>query len=348
MHSSYTNILELETLSREKNYQMPPKPRPSMTSSQPSTKRKSMGSAFDTADDDEGGSNKWLSCGGKDCQMWTFSWVPDEYTDEKLKKQLFLCGLCAGKEMQILSTQFTANGNFLKEKINSLQEEVKTLTHDLNTLKHQAVVNVDDFKQKTDLLNTELEVLKQKEATSPSTVVDAITEGSFAQALKSNISNIVSDKTTCAAIAKEITEEGKRQSSKENNLVIKGIIQSDEDNELVHKILTELKLELTVTVKDVKRIGRPDKDTGLKPLLLIELADKTEKLRVLKEANKLKNNDAYKNVYINPDLTRTEMESQFNLRAELKKRRNEKPDDIHYIRDDNIISHARTKGKEVK
>ena len=89
----YKNFGNLEPVSREKNYQMPPtKPRLTMTSSQPTTKKKSMGSAFDTADEDEGGTTKWLSCGGKDCQMWTFSWVTDEYTHEKLKKQLFLCG----------------------------------------------------------------------------------------------------------------------------------------------------------------------------------------------------------------------------------------------------------------
>ena len=82
-------------------------------------------------------------------------------------------------------------------------------------------------------------------------------------------------------------------------------------------MLTALDVK-SVEVNGVRRLGKPNKE---KPRLLrASLPDPSKRQEVLRRAKLLKNS-TFKNVFIQPDLTRMQQEIEPSLRKELKDRR---------------------------
>lgn len=95
--------------------------------------------------------------------------------------------------------------------------------------------------------------------------------------------------------------------------------QDGEDKQMVIKVLMELDVQnVNEKVKKVFRRGRAT-DKNKSPPLVVELNDKTTQQLIIASAKNLKNSENYSNVFINPDLTRHEIE----VERELRRRRNE-------------------------
>ena len=112
------------------------------------------------------------------------------------------------------------------------------------------------------------------------------------------------------------------------NLVIHNLQESHGDN--VHERATRDAEKVTTMVREVFkivihitrcfRVGRKRDD---KPrLLIISLDDIGTKHEILKNARELRNVDGYGNIFISPDLTKSEREQGKKTRDELSRRRN--------------------------
>ena len=93
---------------------------------------------------------------------------------------------------------------------------------------------------------------------------------------------------------------------------------SDDKKAFTHLLSSEFKLENIELLKCI-RLGKPV-DNKHRPLL-ISLSDIATKNNILSKATKLRKSTQYKDVYITPDLTKTERVVAKDLRDELKRRR---------------------------
>ena len=84
-----------------------------------------------------------------------------------------------------------------------------------------------------------------------------------------------------------------------------------------------------------KRIGRIN--IAGKQLLLIRYEDENSKRSVLRSAKLLRNNDATKEWYIRPDMTKNEQELMKKLVVELKDKREKEKDKTFFISNGRII-----------
>ena len=104
------------------------------------------------------------------------------------------------------------------------------------------------------------------------------------------------------------------------NLVINGmpVLNDTSDVDLVKSLLEDPVLEVTGTVhvNNVQRVGN-------KGLMIISFEDLDSKRSVLKSAHKLRSSSipAHKDIYISPDLTKKQRQAEYNLRVELKMRK---------------------------
>ena len=70
-----------------------------------------------------------------------------------------------------------------------------------------------------------------------------------------------------------------------------------------------------------ERIGNFKEEDGFKRHLRVSLENKRSRNYILRNAKKLKDHADWKDVYISPDLTKKQQESERNLRDELIRRR---------------------------
>ena len=92
---------------------------------------------------------------------------------------------------------------------------------------------------------------------------------------------------------------------------------SEADKNLFKSLCSVLDLEaqsFTVT-----RIGK--KSEGKSRLLFVQLPDLATKQQILSKSAELRSKTTWRKVYVNPDLTRSECETQKLLRDELKARK---------------------------
>ena len=124
-------------------------------------------------------------------------------------------------------------------------------------------------------------------------------------------------------------EEYRERELRKANLMVSNLKESEqqsmdqrknEDLQLFKDVLKELKTE-NVNIKSVTRIG--EKANERPRLTKVVLANAVEKRDVLKGAKSLRNskNEAFKNIYINPDLTKHAREEGKKLRDELARRK---------------------------
>ena len=124
-------------------------------------------------------------------------------------------------------------------------------------------------------------------------------------------------------------EEKKRQEMIKLNLVVYGIKEDEEDNDL-NTICTLIEDELKIKpqIEKVLRIGKKD-DTRSKPRpLKLFMKDMRNRKSILQKATMLrKSADQYikSNIYIGPDLTFKQQRESKNLRDLLRERREKEP-----------------------
>ena len=144
-------------------------------------------------------------------------------------------------------------------------------------------------------------------------------------------------------VQKEIAEERERR-IREWNVVIRGMddvsLREDDEDEkeeeqgavgginppsarMDQQMMTERKVEYLVesglelpkiNITGIRKLRNKD-------IVIITLGSREEKHKVLDKARSLNRTDMWKNVYVTPDMTRKEQEIDYNLRKELKERR---------------------------
>lgn len=119
-------------------------------------------------------------------------------------------------------------------------------------------------------------------------------------------------------IAKKEIIETNDKKVRESNIVLSGITEEADVNTEIQDLLTYL--DASVEVNLIKRLGK-DKKEGKKRLVLVKLGNKKERNDIFEKAKKLKDEERWKNVYINKDMTKEEMKQAYDLRVELRKRR---------------------------
>ena len=138
-------------------------------------------------------------------------------------------------------------------------------------------------------------------------------------------------------IAKKEVQENNDKKGRECNFVVSGIDEEDEAENEIQDMLNYL--EVTVDVSGIRRMGR-DKIAGKTRQVWVKVASKIERNNVIDRAKKLKEEDKWKRVYINRDMTEAERKEAFEqrvnrnmteaekaepleLKVELRKRRNQ-------------------------
>ena len=132
----------------------------------------------------------------------------------------------------------------------------------------------------------------------------------------------------------EIVEEASRRHQKRKKVIISNIPEpscgsiqerKDGDRNAVKNLVLDLGLE-DVQIEETQRIGKIDSKRPR--LLCITCSDKASKFELLRSAKELRKSEKYENVYINPDLTFMQRETNRKLRIELKEKREQGLDAI--------------------
>ena len=144
-------------------------------------------------------------------------------------------------------------------------------------------------------------------------------------------------KPTYADIPSGIKSGEKFQKDIERNIIISGISVDREKNDCINSILKDL--EVIIETESITRIGTVN--ASKTQLIRVRLKDTTDKWKILKEAKKLKDLEAWKNVYINPELTPQQRQQSYELRQILRKKRTKAPELTHFIKHYRVVSQQR-------
>lgn len=156
--------------------------------------------------------------------------------------------------------------------------------------------------------------------------------------LESNM--LKSDGTTSFDDMNTAIRELKDRDARKQNIIIHNLPEStasnsaerEKDDEVAVKNLVEEGLETEVISTKCVRLGR--KSEGKCRLLKVVISNVEMKKQILRNASRLKNNEAYANVFITNDLTYQERQQQRKLRSELNQRKEAGEQDL-------VIKHGR-------
>jgi hypothetical protein len=203
-----------------------------------------------------------------------------------------------------------------KKRITALEKTVGTLVKELNETKAKTTALEERCRklEEENIANTnEIRTLKEKASNSNTTAAD------FWSKLPKAAANVISNLASKESI--EVTK-------KERNLIMFGVKESTltdtnernvADQTAVKTILAEIGIE-SDEIEEIKIKRFKSKESGKPGQILMECDSKETKMSILKAAKNLKNNTAYKSIYINNDLTHAQLE----LEKKLRKERNEK------------------------
>ena len=146
---------------------------------------------------------------------------------------------------------------------------------------------------------------------------------------------------TFAEMLKRVKSEEKAQKEKETNFIVKGPVveRCETPKQVVEEILKDLGNEAQTEKVEVIKNKKQEEDSKQKrSILLVKMKDAKMKWHVIKSAIKLREKEKYKGTYINPDLTVEQRKQEFQLRADLKKKRSEDPGGKYIIKRGKIVT----------
>ena len=144
--------------------------------------------------------------------------------------------------------------------------------------------------------------------------------------------------TRYSEILKNLKSEEREQERRACNVIISGSKAAENGKELLQNILHETKTVATDGLT-TKRIGKVNED-GLQ-MLLVTIGSADEGNNLLKKARLLRDKEKYKNIFLQPDLTKDERAREYTLRCDLRKIREENPDNEYIIRAGKVVEKAR-------
>ena len=131
------------------------------------------------------------------------------------------------------------------------------------------------------------------------------------------VDNLTKENKARSCIAREIRQEQVEQDNKKLNLIIKGSVPSNSPNDsvLVQNLAQEIGVELNSDDFDSLRIGKKNAENS-RQLLFLKFKSVLKRKQFLGNAKKLKDSKSYSNLFVDPDLTKSEREAQYQLRVE--------------------------------
>lgn len=156
---------------------------------------------------------------------------------------------------------------------------------------------------------------------------------SFAAALTESLRTQSSE---CSNIVKELRLEEKRIESRALNVIVSGTkpVPDVSDYDLFSEIAEEIGVTVTDSDLELKRIGKADNLN--RQLLLIKLSSAILRKQILQGATKLRLNNNFKDIYVQPDRTKSEREAQFKLREEKRAKIRDNPGKEFIIKDGQV------------
>ena len=150
-------------------------------------------------------------------------------------------------------------------------------------------------------------------------------------------SNAVPSKLSFAQVVSGVNQEQFEQKKRSKNLVLLGTKPDSENTEASdNPLVSEIAESLKVNVKfECQRIGK--QNTEGKQLLRIKCETEKMKWDLPKKAKSLNENERFKYVFIQPDLTKTEQENRKKMVAELKEKRLLNPSTKYKIKVNQIV-----------
>ena len=203
----------------------------------------------------------------------------------------------------------------ISQSVYQLAEKVKLIETEKNKLLEEKI-----SKLETDLktANDKIIVLENKPTTSTASNDSPF---SFSSMVKGSGNN----KEASVALLALVAKENREKSRIENNIVINGIIESNETDTLendinkVNEVLNVLKLNREDVKKQTRIKNRTNLINETQPkvqMILVEFYDNTKQTIALKNSKLLKDNASTNSIYINPDKTAAERVAEKELRTE--------------------------------
>ncbi len=181
--------------------------------------------------------------------------------------------------------------------------------------------SISEIKLKQDKIETEVENLKKEVeqikivlAENKKSYADAVKAGGEMAEIQGRQGCYVESDRKIQIQLFEVIEKEK----KKNNLVIMGLPEMDNDGDIkntIGEILNYVTEEENCEFEFMERIGK--KGERARPTR-IKINNIASKIKILKNANRLKRNNQMDKIYITPDLTRKQQEEEKKLRDKLK------------------------------
>ena len=177
---------------------------------------------------------------------------------------------------------------------------------------------INELADKLITVTKRLECLEKRAATVlTDKAAEAATENS--NAIQTAWTDVVK-KRLCNLITKENTETV----SKEGNIMIFGLRETEDTNkdlEEVKSLLNKIGAKFSSNNIKINRFKKTNNNST--PPIQVILKSKEEKLSVLKASKNLRDHQGYKGVYINPDYTKLELDLVKKLNQERKSKNEE-------------------------
>lgn len=147
-----------------------------------------------------------------------------------------------------------------------------------------------------------------------------------------------------ASILNSLNIEKKIQEGRKNNVVISGVPISEsepkiDDQEIVKEIICTINSDITDVTFLTRRVGKITSSKFQK--IVVTFSKQETRDEIIQKANTLRKNSKWNNIYINPDLTQAQAETQYNLRCALRNKIKEEPLKIWTIYREQIIEKSK-------
>ena len=205
------------------------------------------------------------------------------------------------------------------ENCNEKANEVLPIVQKYEDTRKELVQKYEDTRK--ELTKVQETVTKMKNGEDPEfkEIIKHLVEGAIREKMNDAENNPSTE--AIREIAKKEVHENNDKKGRECNFVVAGI---DEEKEDADKEIEDMLafLDVTVEVSGIRRMGKDKQDGKTRPVW-VRVDSKKERNAVLEKAKKLRDDDRWKNVYINRDMTEAERKEAYNLRVELRARREE-------------------------
>ena len=142
-----------------------------------------------------------------------------------------------------------------------------------------------------------------------------------------NLHSLTNEATALTAL----NHEKEIQATKRKNVAIKGLPPSTSTDDLksVAEIINDLNCNIGSTTPKIRRTGKHN------DLLIVTLTEKLSS-QLIKRAKNLRNFEKWNGIFLNPDLTKAQMETQYLLRQALRQKKESEPNETWIIKNNKI------------